>query len=151
MGLTVPGEKPLRASLWASSLGHSCDRARKGRRACKVLRLWNLNICIEKIDAKWWLAEITFVMRSLPLAPVFQCLYTFTLISTLCWLAEIWQLSWWGATRELNVEFKFQRHSCKLSFSCPTTRAPRRVCLQAAQSKGEKPTWGFRTWPYLCW
>ena len=61
-------------------------------------------------------------MRSLPLAPVFQCLFTFTLISTLCWLAEIWQLSRWGATRELNVEFKFQRRSCQLSFLFPPHR-----------------------------
>ena len=31
------------------------------------------------------------------------------------WLVEIWQLSQWGATGELEVEFKFQKHSCKLS------------------------------------
>ena len=61
-------------------------------------------------------------MRSLPLAPVFQCLFTFTLISTLCWLAEIWQLSRWGATRELNEEFKFQRRNCQLSFLFPPHR-----------------------------
>ena len=42
------------------------------------------------------------------LAHVFQCLFTFTLISPLRWLAEIWQLSRRGATGELEVEFKFQ-------------------------------------------
>ena len=31
------------------------------------LRLWNLNICIEKVDAKCRLAEMTLVMTSLPL------------------------------------------------------------------------------------
>ena len=49
------------------------------------IRLSNLNICIEKVAAK-------------------------------CWLAEIWQLSQWGAIGELEEQFKFQKHSCKLSF-----------------------------------
>ena len=53
-----------------------------------------------------------------PLARVFQCLFTFWLFFALCWLAEIWQLSWQGATGELEVEFKSQRCSCKLSFLC---------------------------------
>ena len=45
------------------------------------LRLWNLNICIEKVDAKEMLIdEMTLVMTSLPLAYVFQCLFTFVLI-----------------------------------------------------------------------
>ena len=44
------------------------------------LRLWNLNICIEKVDAKCLLAEMTLVMTSLPLTRVFQCLFTFALI-----------------------------------------------------------------------
>ena len=52
-------------------------------------RLWNLNICIEKVNAKCWLAEMTLVITSLPLAPVFQYLFTFALVSTSRWLAEI--------------------------------------------------------------
>ena len=44
------------------------------------LRLWNLNICIEKVDAKCLLAEMTLVMTSLPLTRAFQCLFTFALI-----------------------------------------------------------------------
>ena len=32
------------------------------------------------------------------------------------WLAEIWQPSLRGVTGELEVEFIFQRRSCKLSF-----------------------------------
>ena len=55
--------------------------------------LWNLDICIEKVNAKSWLAEMTLVMTSLPLAHVFQCLF--------CARAEIWQFSWQGATAEL--------------------------------------------------
>ena len=53
-------------------------------------------------------------MTSLPLAHVFQCLFTFALVSASRWLAEIWQVSRRGAAGELEVEFKFQRPSCKL-------------------------------------
>ena len=94
--------------------GASGGGAEKGRRTCN--HIWNLNICIEKVDAKCWLAEMTLVMTSLPLALVFQCLFIFALVSAWRWLTEIWQLSWWGTTRELEKEFKFQRRSCKLSF-----------------------------------
>ena len=94
--------------------GASGGGAEKGRRTCN--HIWNLNICIEKVDAKCWLAEMTLVMTSLPLALVFQCLFIFALVSAWCWLTEIWQLSWWGTTGELEKEFKFQRRSCKLSF-----------------------------------
>ena len=38
------------------------------RKESLQLRLWNLNICIEKVDTKCWLAEMTLVMTSLPLA-----------------------------------------------------------------------------------
>ena len=47
------------------------------------LRLWNLNICIEKLDAKCRLAEVILVMTSLPLVRVFQCLFTFPLVFAL--------------------------------------------------------------------
>ena len=55
-------------------------------------------------------------MTSLPLARVFQCLFTFAFVSASRWLGEIWRLSRRGATGELEVEFKFHRCSCKLSF-----------------------------------
>ena len=103
-------------SLWASSPGHSGSGAGKGRRPCNSVHLWNLNICIEKVDAKCWLAKMTLVMTSLHLARVFQRLFTFAPVSASRWLVEIWQLSWRAATGELEVEFKFPRHSCKLSF-----------------------------------
>ena len=38
-------------SLLASSPGRSCGWAGKGKESLQ-LRLWNLNICIEKVDAK---------------------------------------------------------------------------------------------------
>ena len=65
---------------------------------------------------------MTLVMTSLPLARVFQCLFTFALVSAWRWLAEIWQLSRRGTTGELEVEFKFQRRGCKLSFLFPPRR-----------------------------
>ena len=92
------------------------------RKESLQVRLWNLNICIKKVDAKCWLAEMTLVVTSLTLARGFQCPFTFALVSASRWLAEIWQLCRREATGELEVEFKFQRHSCKLSFLFPLRR-----------------------------
>ena len=119
------------------------------RKESLQLRLWNLNICIEKVHAKCWLAEMTLIVTSLPLAGVSQCLFAFTLISTSSWLAEIWQLSQWGAIGELEGEFKFQSRSRKLSFLFP----PRRTCLQAkayvespwSHFSGKKCSWRIFT------
>ena len=106
-------------SLRATSPGHLIWWRGWKRKESLQLCLWNLNICIKKVDAKCWLAKMTLVMTSLPLAHVFPCLFTFALISALRWLVEIWQLSRWAATGELKVEYKFQRYSCKLSFLFP--------------------------------
>ena len=67
-------------------------------------------------ELRYVLLKHGLLLKSLPFTHVFQCLCTFMLISALFWLVEIWQLSRWGATRELEVEFKFQRSSGKLSF-----------------------------------
>ena len=56
------------------------------------------------------------------LSRVFQCLFTFPLVSASLWLAEIWQLNRRGFTGELVAKFKFQKRSCKLSFLCPPRR-----------------------------
>ena len=78
---------------------------------------------------------ILVIMTSLPLADVFQCLFTFALVSAASWLAEIWQLNRQRASGELEEEFIFQRRSCKLpSFSRPAARAPERACSQATYS-----------------
>ena len=123
-------------SLRASSSGCSGGRAGKGwDLATTCLEFKYLHRQIEKVAAKCWLAEMTLIMTQFPLACVFQCLFTLSLISASRWLAEIWQLSRRGATGELEVEFKSQRHSCKAvrspSFSCPFAKAPQRACLQA--------------------
>ena len=49
------------------------------------------------------------------LSTCFSMYVTFAFVPPSRWLAEIWQLSRRGATGELEVEFKFQRRSCKLS------------------------------------
>ena len=103
----------MSTSLRASSQRHLWWRGGKGKESLQLC-VWKLNICIAKVDAKCWLVKMTLVMTSLPLGRVFQCLLSFALVSTPCWLAEIWQLSWWGATGE--VEFKFQGCSRRLSF-----------------------------------
>ena len=117
---------------WPPSRHSGALWRREGKRKESLqLRLWNLNSCIKKVDAKCWLAEMTLVMTSLPLTRVFQCLFTSALVPA-CWLVEIWQLSRRWATRELEVEFKFQRHSRTLSLlSRAVARAPRRACSQA--------------------
>ena len=69
----------------------------------------------QKVDEKCWFAKMTLV-TSLSLACAFQYLFTFAFVSTSRWLAEIWQLSLREATEELDVQFKFQRHRCKISF-----------------------------------
>ena len=62
------------------------------------------------------------------------CLHAFMLISALRWLAEIWQLSKWAATGELEVQFKFQRRSCKLSFLfLPLIQSTPGACIQATE------------------
>ena len=112
------------SSLQASFSGALCWPGGKRKESLQLL-LWNLNICIEKVDAKCWLAEVTWVMTSVPLARVFQSLFTSSLISTSHWLAEIWQLSRWRATGKLEVEFKFQRQlQALLPFPAPPSEHP---------------------------
>ena len=106
----VPGVSHLHVNRPRGAGGG--EKRKKGWQLC----LRNFNICIENVDVKCCLVELTLVMMSLPLAQVFQCLFTFALVSPWRWLAEIWQLSWQGTTGEVEVEFKFQRRSCKLSF-----------------------------------
>ena len=115
-------------SLRASSPGRSGGGAGRGRSACNYVE-WRWISVSKKIDAKCWLGEMT-VMTSL--LRVFQCMFTFVLVSASHWLAEIWQLNRRGATGDLEVEFKFQRRSCKVSFVFPPRRKSAwRACSQA--------------------
>ena len=124
------------SKIWpASKLSVALWRRGGKRKESLQLRLWNLNILIQKVDVKGWLAEMTLVMTSLPLARVFQWLFTFALVSAWSWLAEIWQLSRRGATGELEVEFKLHRCSCKLSFLFPPRRQSASESLLACWTK----------------
>ena len=111
-------------SLRASSLGRfSTGREKEGEPATMFLEFEYLH----RVDAKCWLAKMTLVIFLMFL----RSLCAFALVSTLCWLAEIWQLSQWGATGELEAQFKFQRHSCKLSFLfLPNSQSPEELALR---------------------
>ena len=90
----------LRSSLWASSL--RCSGREGGKRKDSLqLCLWNLNICIKKIDVKCWLAEMTLVMTSLPLACAFMCFSMFVYI-ILC--SFTLQADWRKSDRSVNGE-----------------------------------------------
>ena len=73
--LALPNNYSLRPSSQAGAL-----LRRGGKRKERLqLRLWNLNICMAKVDEKCWLADMTLIMASLPLAFFFVCFY-FSLI-----------------------------------------------------------------------
>ena len=98
------------------------------------LRLWNLIICIEKSDAKCCLAEMTLVMASLPLARIFQCLFTFAcfrfaLIGGNLTVDGEPQGNWRRNSNSRNVV------ASSLSFSRPAARTPWRACSQARSQK----------------
>ena len=79
------------------------------------------------------LCRIMFSFSFLPLARVFQCLFTLVLVSASSWSAEIWQLSRRWATGELDGVNSHSRDIVASSTSCtlPAARAPRRACSQA--------------------
>ena len=72
---------PWAARPTASKLSVEFWRWGEKREESLQLRLWNLNICIEKGNAKCWLAVMTLVKTSLPLARLFQRLFTFAFVS----------------------------------------------------------------------
>ena len=74
-------------------------RGKEGKLSCNsLLRLWNLNICIEKVDAKCLLADMTLEMTSLPFNTCF---------SMFVYIRAAWRKS------DSSVEFKLQRRSWK--------------------------------------
>ena len=106
------------------------------RKESLQLRLWNLIICIEKIDAKCWLAEITLVMASLPLARVFQCLFTFAFVSASRWLAEIWQSM--GSHRGIGgvIQIPEKYLQALLPFPAPPPERPGELARRLERNRG---------------
>ena len=102
------------------------------------LRLWNLNICIEKVEAKCGLAEMTLVMTSLPLASMF---FNVCLHSRLFPLRADWRKSDSSVDGEPQGNWRWNSTSGDVlvsnspSFSRPAAGAPRRACLQASISR----------------
>ena len=70
LGLIIASYKFSRALWWQGGK----------RKESLQLRLWNLNICIKKIDPKCWLAGMTLVMLSIPLVHAFTCFSLFLYI-----------------------------------------------------------------------
>ena len=104
------------------------------RKESLQLHLQNLNICIEKAIEKCWLAGITLLMTSLPLVRAFtwfsMFVYSCTFALFLLYADRSVNVE---PQRELEVEFKFQRCSCKIFFPLPphhqsNPESPRLVC-----------------------
>ena len=77
---------------------------------CIYCQTMGTKVCIIKT---WIVAEVITLHTCFSMFMYIHAHFRFVL---LFWLVEIWQLSQWGATRELEEEFKFQRSSGKLSF-----------------------------------
>ena len=128
-----------KSSLRASSPGRSGGGKGKGRsrrRACNyVSGIWipaskkSMRKCEILIGGDDISNDVITLARD------FQCLFTFAIFSASRWLAEIWQLSGQGATRELEVEFKFRRRSCKrlLPFPAPPPERPEELARRLKQ------------------
>ena len=129
-------------SWWKRFLSF-CSRAllRLGGEAGKEgeLRLWNLNICIEKVNAKCWLAEITLVYDVITLGACFHLFFYVCLY----WRSFTFHADWpdWPDWRKSDSSVKgeprgnWRRNSnsrdvvaSSPSFSRPAARAPRRAC-----------------------
>ena len=109
----------LNNSLRASSLWLWLWRRAGKRKGSLQLRLWNLNICIKKVNAKCWLAEMTLVMMSLPLAHVFQCFFCVHARFRFMLIGRNLTAQSRESHRGIGGGMKFQRCSCKLSFLFP--------------------------------
>ena len=114
------------------------------RRDCKrkerlQLHFRNLNICIEKVNVKCWLAEMTLVMTSLLLARVFQHLFTFALVSTSC---SDWRKSNSSVDREPQGNWRWNSNYRDVVASSPFLFPPRQ------QSAPESLLAGYIRWNF---
>ena len=98
-----------------------------------------LNICIEKIDVKCWLVEMTLAMTSVPSFTWFQCLFTFTLCFALIGGNLTAQSTW--CHRGILGQNSSSRDmvASALSFSCP----PGGVLGISSDGDDRRFFWGF--------
>ena len=124
---------------------------RSGKRKDSMqLRLWNLKICIEKVDAKCCLAEMTLIMASLPLAYVFfnVCLHSCSFP-----LRLDWRKSESSVDGEPQGNWKWNSNSRDVAASSPPPVPPccqsaaLRACSQAKLSPKFQsvPNWNYFT------
>ena len=104
---------------WASSPGALASRLE--RKESMQLRLWNLKIYIEKVDAKRWLAEMTLIMASLPLAHV---LFNVCLHSCSFPLRIDWRKSESSVDGEPQGNWKLNSNSRDVAASSPPPLPP---------------------------
>jgi len=126
----------LWSSLLASSQGRSGGGAGKKKKENLQLRLWNLNSCGVRVAAPSPRRRKNGGGGSLG-TTLGRCFSVFVYIRARFRFVLIggnWKLSRRGATGELEVEFKFHRRSCKLSFLFLPRRqsAPERLARRLA-------------------
>ena len=123
-----------KSSLRASPPGRSGCGKGKGGKACNyVSGIW---ISASKSRCEMLIGGDDISNDVITSARVFQCLFTFALVSSSRWLAEIWQLSRRGATRN----WRWNSNSRDVvasspSFSRSAARAPHRACSQAKTNR----------------
>ena len=116
-------------SLRTSSPGRSVDGAGRGRIALNyVSGIW-ISICIENVDAKCWLAEMTLAMTSLPLAGVFRYVFFFFYISARFCFALIggnWTAQSTGSYRGIGggIQLRETYLQALLPFPAPPPKRP---------------------------
>ena len=100
------------------------QQALRGEKRKKSLQLclWNLKIGIEKNRFEMLNGGYDISNDVITLGSCFSIFVYIRARFASRWLEEIWQLSRRGAPGVLEVEFKFQRRSCKLSFLFPPLR-----------------------------
>ena len=109
----------------------ACEQALRGTLASGrekegelATHLWNLNVWIEKVNAKCWLVEMTLVMTSLPLARVYiRARFRFSLTGGNLTAQSTGNHRWNSNSRDVVASSP--------SFSRPAARAPLRDCSQA--------------------
>ena len=115
-------------SLRTSSPGCSVDGAGRGRIALNyVSEIW-ISICIENVDAKCWLAEMTLAMTWLPLAGVFRYVFFFYISARFCFalIGGNWTAQLTGSYRGIGggIQLRETYLQVLLPFPAPPQKRP---------------------------
>ena len=121
----------IRWQACEQALWHALVGGGGKRKESLQLHLRNLNICIEKVNAKCWLAEMALVMTSLLLAHVFQSLFTFELFHFVLIGGNLTAESTGSHGNWRRNSNSRDEVASSPSFSRPAARAPWRAFSQA--------------------